>query len=58
MRLAERHRQIIRERGPLARPTTDDRLNVLEELLAEATGRTVEQIRDVAKLRAQQRTAR
>ncbi len=58
MRLAERHRQIIRERGPLGRPTTDDRLDVLEEMVAEATGRTVEQVRDSARLRAQQRTAR
>ncbi len=58
MRLAERHRQVLRERGPLGRPTADDRLDVLEELVAEATGRTIEQVRETARLRAQQRTAR
>lgn len=54
--ILDKHRQTRAERGPLAHVTTADRLAVLEEAVAEATGATVAELRDRAQQRADGRT--
>ncbi len=55
--ILQRHRDNVAERGPLGIVTAEDRLAVLEEAVAGATGRTVESLRAEAGQRAGSRRA-